>query len=80
MKIERDFDLEKLFKDLEEGEIFSAYNNYFMKIESIFEYDENIGESNEYNFVNLETGVCGYFDEGTLVNPLPDAVLKLKIS
>ena len=77
MKIDRNLGSEKFFKDVKEGEIFSVDINIYIKIESIFDRDDYIGDVSEYNFVNLEDGICGYFDDETIVNSLPNAVLKI---
>lgn len=77
MKIERASAPEKFFKDVEEGEVFSVDTNIYIKIEPISDHDDYMGYAETYNCVNLENGICEYFDDETVVNALPNVVLKI---
>ena len=77
MKIERTSAPEKVFKDMGEGEIFCFDENIYIKIEPVCDHDDYIGDTEIYNCVNLESGICGYLDDEEKVEPLPDAVLKI---
>lgn len=77
MKIEWSAKFNNNFENMENGEIFSVDNHVFMKILPVYEYDNAVEDFSVLNCVNLENGICGYFNGKRVVTPLPNAVLKI---
>ena len=82
MKIENINNLEKQFKDIEIGEVFSFKDKFYgdifcIKTTTIYDACGEDCEPDEYNSVNLCTGIHHCFNDDTLIVPYPNAILKI---